>query len=44
MEDDSNRESDRDSSSNSDSDSDSDIDAGSEPAIDIFRDAYKLYL
>ena len=43
-EDDSDGESDRDSSSNSDSDSDGNMDAGSEPAIDVFRDARKLYL
>lgn len=42
-EDDSDGESDRDSSSNSDSDSDGNMDAGSEPAIDVFRDARKLY-
>ena len=43
-EDDSDGESDRDSSSNSDSDSDSNVEVGSEPAIDIFQDARKLYL
>jgi hypothetical protein len=42
-EDDRDRDSDRDSGSNGDDDSDSNVDAGTEPAIDVFRDACKLY-
>jgi hypothetical protein len=43
IEDDRDRDSDRDSGSNGDDDSDSNVDAGTEPAIDVFRDARKLY-
>jgi hypothetical protein len=42
-EDDSDRDSDRDSGSSSDSNSDSNVEADAEPAIDVFRDARKLY-
>ena len=42
-EEDSDRDSDRDSGSNGDSDSDSNVEVGSEPAIDVFQDARKLY-
>ena len=37
------RDGDRDSGSNGDDDSDSNVEAGTEPAIDVFRDARKLY-
>jgi hypothetical protein len=42
-EDDSDGDSDRDSSNNGDDDSGSNVEAGTEPAIDVFRDARKLY-